>query len=146
MIAAVVVIGVLCLALVGGTVYWVIRHVDTQFTSTDTAAGEFTRARARFTGRQPLVELQHDQPVLHRNPSGERSSSARLQTVQALAFDRKSGKLVRASFPFWLLQMRASFSFLPEMGAVTVEDLERHGPGLIIDFAETDSQVLVWTE
>ncbi len=35
------------------------------------------------------------------------------------------------------------------MGSVTADDLERHGPGLIMDFEQTGahgSQVLVWTD
>ena len=74
-----------------------------------------------------------------------------------MAYDKHARKLVRVSIPFWLLRMAPSrhVSFLNDSGIdfdsdrvhLTLEDLERRGPGLILDQADRrGSQVLVWTE
>src|SRR6266571_727682 len=131
LIASVIIVGLLAAAAIGGTVFFIYRHVNTQFTPSDNAEQQFAEARARFTGQQPLIEIRRDdEPVL---------------------------KLVRVSIPFWLLRMAPSrhVSFLNDSGIdfdsdrvhLTLEDLERRGPGLILDQADRrGSQVLVWTE
>jgi hypothetical protein len=49
--------------------------------------------------------------------------------------------------PIWLIRFGSSISFVPEMGHVTMEDLERHGPGLIVNGTGDDGeQILVWIE
>jgi hypothetical protein len=74
-----------------------------------------------------------------------------------IAYDNRAGKLVNVSIPFWLLRMMPSknFSFLNDNGIdfdservhLKLEDLERRGPGLILDQADRrGSQVLVWSE
>ena len=81
----------------------------------------------------------------------------KLESLRVLAYDRRAGKLVNVSIPFWLLRLAPSnkFSFLSDNGIdfdtervhLTLEDLERRGPGLILDQADRrGSQVLVWTE
>ena len=65
------------------------------------------------------------------------------------------GKLVKFSIPFWLLRMKSgpirigSYANGWDDSRVrfTIEDLERHGPGLLIDETErTEGRVLVWVE
>ena len=148
LIAVVIIVVVLCLAVVGGGVYIYTTHVSRQSASNESAADEFARARAKFPGQQALVDLRTGEPTVRRTQDAGRSAGE-LHTLHALAFDREDGKLVRADIPFWLLRFKSKLSFLPDMGSVTVDDLERHGPGLIVDFAETGrrgGQVLVWTD
>jgi len=49
-IAAVIIVGVLAVSAVGGTAYFIYRHVHTQFTPTENADKQFAEARARFAG------------------------------------------------------------------------------------------------
>ena len=81
----------------------------------------------------------------------------RLESIRVLAYDRRAGKLVRVSIPFWLLRVVPSrhFSFLNDNGIeidsdrirLTIEDVERRGPGLLLDTRDRHgSQVLIWTE
>jgi hypothetical protein len=158
-IAAVIVVGILAAAAVGGTAFFIYRHVQTQFTPSENAGQRFDEARARFTGQQPLLEVRHndDRPVVnHRALSGP-PSTVKLEVLRVLAYDGHAGKLVNVSIPFWLLRLAPSnkFSFLSDNGIdfdaervhLTLEDLERRGPGLILDQADRrGSQVLVWTE
>ena len=157
LIASVIIIGMLAAAAVGGTAFFFYRHVHSQVTPSENAAQQFAEARARFAGQQPLIEIsKDDEPRLHREVIPA-SSSVKLDTLRVLAYDTHARRLVNVSIPFWLLRLAPSnrFSFLNDNGIdfdsdrmhVTLEDIERRGPGLILD--QTDrrgSLVLVWTE
>jgi hypothetical protein len=144
------------IVLVGSAAYYIRRHISTQFVDDSVAATEFERARARFAGQQPLVELrgEHD-AVVHRRIA---SSPAELQTLRVLAFDAREGKLVRVSVPFWLLRLmpgkrvsvgrNQGIDFDTDRMHLTVDDLERAGPGLVLDGKEPGGGglILVWTE
>jgi len=157
-IASVIIVGILAVAAVGGAAFFIYRHVNTSFAPTETAQSEFTQARARFEGQQPLIELRHDDdPIIHRELVKATAERQKLETLRVLAYDRHESKLVRVSIPFWLLRMAPSknLSFLNDNGIdidservrLTVDDLERRGPGLLIDTKDRrGSQVLVWTE
>ncbi len=150
----------LCVAgLVGGGIYMVSRHVKSELVGRTSALEQFEQQRERFAGQQPLIEMQGDsddrQVMVHR-PSAATSRTP-LQTMRVLVYDGHEGRLVHVDLPFWLLRMMPSgrignvsgtgtnFSF--ESGRLTVDDLERHGPGLVMDARDSrDAQILIWTE
>jgi hypothetical protein len=154
-IAIVIIVVILGVALVG-TAFFVFRqHVNAQFVSSRTAEQEFRDARQRFSGQRPLIEVvPGDKPVIHQREGKE----IELQTLRALAFDPATGKLVRVSMPFWLLRMAPSrhfsfrssgdFDFDSERLNLTLDDVERAGPGLLLDTRDPrkGTLVLVWTE
>jgi type II secretory pathway pseudopilin PulG len=156
LIAGVIILGMLAVAAVGGAVFFIHRHVDTTFTAYENAAAEFTTARARFAGQQPLIELIGEEPVLHRElVAGTRGRP--IDSLRVLAYDRHARKLVRVTIPLWLLRLVPAnhFSFLDDNGIdidsdrvpLTLEDLERRGPGLVLDTKDRrGSEVVVWTE
>jgi hypothetical protein len=156
LIAGVVIVVTLSLAVVGGSVYWVLQHVNTRFTSNDNAAVEIDGERAHFTGQQPLVELRPgEDPVVHR--VAEASLHPEIKAVHALFYDPRARKLVRASFPFWILRAtpRSQLSFFSDDSELfgelhlTLDDLERRGPGLVLDMKDVPikgGQALVWTD
>jgi nitrate reductase NapE component len=159
LIAAVIIVGVLAIAAVGGTAFFFYRHIHATFTPPDDADAAFAQARARFAGQQPLIEIRKDdEPVLHREVLPREGARKQLVALRVLAYDRRARKLVRVSIPFWLLRLAPSgkrVSFLSDEGIdfdservnLTLQDLERRGPGLILDQADRrGSQVLVWTE
>jgi hypothetical protein len=158
LIAAVIIVGVLAAAAIGGTAFFIYRHVHTQITPSENAEQQFADARARFSGQQPLVEIRKDdEAVLHREVIPASMPAAKLETLRVLAYDTHGGKLIRVSIPFWLLRLAPSrhVSFIHDTGIdfnsdrvqLTLDDLERRGPGLVLDQADRrGSQVLVWTE
>jgi hypothetical protein len=154
-----------CAVLVGGSILMVRRHVHTEFAEKQTAEQEFARQRARFAGQQPLIELrktvnEDDKMVFHRPPE----STARrtdLQTIRVLVYDNSEGRLIHIDVPLWVVRLmpsnrdrsghgRVSFgsdSFDFDRGNLTLEDVERHGPGLVVDGVDSrGAQVLVWAE
>jgi hypothetical protein len=157
-IASVIIIGMLAAAAIGGTAFFIYRHVNTQFTPNDKADEQFAAERARFAGQQPLIEIRRDDDaVLHREVIPAEMPAEKLETLRVLAYDTHAEKLVRVSIPFWLLRIAPTrhVSFLSDTGIdfdsdrirLTLDDLERRGPGLILDQADRrGAQVLVWTE
>jgi len=159
-IAAVIIVGFLAAAAVGGTAYFFYRHINAKFVEPASAETEFGQARARFTGQQPLIEMMRgDEPRLHRElvpPPG--ASTAPLNTLRVLAYDSDAGKLVNVSIPFWLLRLAPGgkrLSFLSDNGIdfdtdrvrLTLDDIERRGPGLMLDHKDRHgAHVLIWTE
>ena len=154
-----------CAVLIGGSILMVRRHVHTEFAEKQTAEQEFARQRARFAGQQPLIELkktvnEDDKMVFHRPPE----SAARrtdLQTIRVLVYDNREGRLIHIDVPLWVVRLmpsnrdrsrpgRISFggdSFDFESGNLTLDDVERHGPGLVVDGIDSrGAQVLVWAE
>jgi type II secretory pathway pseudopilin PulG len=160
-ISVIVAILIICVmigvALIGTAVYVFRRHIDTQFVSAQIAANEFQQARNRFSGQQPLIELVHgedDRPILHRRAG---HATGELQSLRVLAFDPRAGKLVRVSLPFWLLRLAPHHNFTIRADTFelegdrmnfTFEDVERAGPGLLLDARNPHdgTLVLVWTE
>src|SRR5262245_34519587 len=158
LVASVIIVGILAVAVVGGTAYFFYRHINAQYTPREGAEEQFAAARARFGGQTPLIEIRrHDEPIVHRELLDRPQSNVKLEALRILAYDPDERKLVRMSIPFWLIRLMPGkhFSFLNDNGIdfdsdrvrLTSEDLERLGPTLILD--EQDRQgayVIVWTE
>jgi hypothetical protein len=161
--------GFFVLAFVGliGGVLMVRSHVHTEAAEKQTADQEFARQRARFAGQQPLVELRKnisddDKMVIHRPPeAAERHTE--LKTIRVLVYDNQQGRLIHIDVPLWIMRMMPTsnrgtrgrqmtlrgngvdFDF--NNGDLTLEDIERHGPGLVVDGIDSrGAQVLVWAE
>jgi len=162
------IIGFCVLALVvvvGGGIYMFRQHVQTESASTQDVQQEFEQARQRFAGQQPLVEIPRsdsdDRQVLVHKPLETAKPPANLRSIRVLAYDPREGRLVRVDVPVWLARMamsgrggagRRQISVNGEniefdAGNLTFEDVERHGPGLIVDTGDgRGGQVLVWAE
>jgi len=151
-----------CVLLIGSGIYMFRQHVQTETASTQDVQDEFEQARKRFAGQQPLVEIRaSDRQVLVHKPPEEAERRTNLQSIRVLAYDPRQGRLVRVDVPVWLARMVMSdrggsgrrritiggdnIEF--DAGNLTFEDVERHGPGLIVDVDDGQgSQVLVWAE
>src|SRR6185312_10457529 len=95
LIASVIIVGFLAVAAIGGTAFFIYRHVNTQFTPNESADVQFAEARARFAGQKPLIEIRKDdEPVVHRDAERGPLPAAKLDTLRVLAYDTHAGKLV----------------------------------------------------
>jgi hypothetical protein len=153
MIAGTLGLMVLCVVVIAGTaVYFVARHVDIEPASGDEALRQFERELARFEGQAPLIIIEGDDVRL--NDMERRPSEGRLEAIHVLVWDPDDEGLARIRLPFWLLRFvgelklskhESRFDF--ERLHVRVDDIERHGPGLILSHTDSDgSRVLVWSE
>jgi len=150
--------------LVAGGVLMVRSHVHTELAEKQTAEQEFARERTRFAGQQPLIELRKnvnddEKVVVHRPPeSAERRTD--LQRIRVLVYDNREGRLIHIDVPLWLMRLmpnrgnsrrgRVSFgndNFDFDSSNLTLDDVERHGPGLVMDGIDSrGAQILVWAE
>ena len=156
-----IVAGVVALLLVAAGVTFFAMYVHDTDIDQPGASREFAAARTRFAGQAPLVEYGGLQPsVVHRS-SGDRRQLAGLH---ALVYDATDGYLRRVDVPIGLLRA-ATIGGRFRLGnlGITLEDLERHGPGLVFDTNgaaagtlsmvdgligthSNESQILIWTD
>jgi len=114
---------------------------------------EFERVRAQFPPRPPLVEIvdpRQGAVRVNRPPaSAERRHDGAFRVLVWSAADQK---LVRTSVPIWLMRLSLqNVASTIGLGGgpwnLTVADVERYGPGLILDFDQPESgRVLVWAQ
>lgn len=146
---------VLAIGAVTFTTLWFRQNLTVTDISDRNAAGEFDAVRARFAGQQPLIEMRDGRPHYVGERATKQDSNVPLKTMHIMAFDPDDGKLVQFALPFWLLRLKSGPIRLSAYSqgwddrgvSFNVEDLERHGPGLLMDLTERDQgRVLVWVE
>jgi hypothetical protein len=151
---AVCVVGMLAVA--GAGVYFVASHFDTRQASSSEAFQEFDRAKAPFKDQKPLFELdQRERPKLTRELSSLPSVTTKPDYLWILAFDPdREGRIVKVNLPFWLLRLGKKNikidhgrGFDLDRLDINVNDLQRIGPMLLMDYRSTSGErVLVWTK
>jgi hypothetical protein len=152
-IFAICVLGVVAIA--GTGYYFFTKHFDTKVTSPANASLEFEQVKAQFAGQKPLIELDERGRFLRANPDRPpRPDGRRPEQLYVLAFDPDEERIVKVKVPFWLLRLkkRGMIDFnggqleLEDL-KLTVEDLERFGPTLIVDHKSSGGErVLVWSQ
>lgn len=152
-IVAICILGVLSVAGMG--YYFFTQHFDTKVTSPAGASVEFEQIKAQFVGQKPLIELDERGRFLRANPDRPaRSDMRRPDQLFVLAFDPDDERIVKVTIPFWLLRLKSRGTIDFNGGQLeledlklTVEDLERFGPTLIVDHKSARGErVLVWSQ
>lgn len=155
-IAGLFVMGILGLVAMAAAGLWFAKtHIDVRSAPTTVARSEFDAVRAQFASQKPLIELDDRGEFLRANtdrPNGDRTPDS----LHVMAFDPHDGRIVRVSIPFWLLRFKTHGRHLTIDGRgdidledlhLSVEDLERYGPTLILDHKSDDGErVLVWSQ
>ena len=145
-------------ALVAGAGYWAYQNFAPETTAVDPAKAEVEIAaiRAKFPGEPLITHDQDGRPQL-KTDGRAGTFTGELQALRIAAYDKRAGKLIRLSVPFWLLRLapdgKVSVGDDDVLGGVraverlTVKELETLGPGLLVDEQKPDGdRVLVWTE
>jgi len=151
----VVVIGVLVfLAVIGIGLAAIFFIRATEITKADRPQADevWREIRGRFPGARPLLEVRnHESAVLTREPPPS-PAGRRLESLHIAAWDSDDAGLFRMTVPFWLLRFKSGAITIGEdiyaqRLDITVEQLERFGPALLVDHeAANGDRVLVWTE
>ena len=139
-------------ALAGTGVYFVLRSMDQKTGSEPEAVQAIDAVKARFGSRPPLVEIADPRTAdIRINRAGD-ASSVRVDTVHIINWKRDTGELTRFEVPLWLMRF-SSVNVLSQMGIapakfrLTVNDIERYGPGIVVDYGSPKaSRVLVWVD
>jgi hypothetical protein len=152
-----IVIAGLAVAIAIGTgvsiVMW--RHTSITKPAAADAEASFTAVRERFKGRQPLVEVKEPGPVMVDVRVNRPPATAPRQPVkhfQVIVWDSRGGTFIRSSAPVWWMNFSGN-NLLARLGVplgdftLTVADVERYGPGIVIDFMPPGGgHMLVWVE
>ncbi|HEY3884931.1 MAG TPA: hypothetical protein VGL62_06975 [Vicinamibacterales bacterium] len=153
-VTGLVVAGIVCLIALAGAGLWFARtHIQITRTSTATVSKEFEEVRSRFASQPPLIELDDDGRFVHAN-TDRPTKGPQPDSLHILAFNPRDDRVVRMSIPFWLLRLKGAGSpitigddFDMNQLKITVADLERYGPTLIVDHTSRDGgRVLVWSQ
>jgi hypothetical protein len=111
-------------------------------------------ARAGLPSKAPLVELDAEGRVIRTTSSSE-GTARPVARLKALAWHAADQRLVSADTPFWFFKLKGPAARYALTGTgfdlnrlgLTPADLERFGPGVIVDYASrAGDHLLVWTE
>jgi hypothetical protein len=135
------------------------RWTDVATVSPLEAERAFQAALAQAGGGPPYLEVSTDGAVsVHRELEGARP--VKIRALQLLAWDPEAGSTLRIRFPYWFV--RAKMTDRLNLGTLTSvlardwrnldlrvseADLERLGPGLILDQRnDRGARIVLWTE
>ena len=122
---------------------------------TNRATEQFDAVRARYPGQQPLIRMVDGRPEYVDDRAAKSASTTPLKTMHVMAWDDDEEQMVTFSLPFWLLRLKSGPIQLSAYSqgwddrgvSFRIEDLERAGPGIVMDFTErSEGRVLIWAE
>ena len=157
LVAAVIVVAMLGIALVGGAAYLFYRHIRTEVVSSDMADSRIANVRAQFGGQEAWLRIASDGSAEISGRPDTGGSHRRLASLRVLAYNPTEGRLADVTVPFWLLRLApegqlrldsgSGIEFDAERLNLNVSALEALGPGLVIDHSQPNGvRFLVWTE
>jgi hypothetical protein len=156
-VVAIFVAGILLMiAMAGAGLYFFSQNIKATKVSEASAIKQFDDIRSQFTGQKALIELDDRGNFLRSNTDRPAPMNPKVpEKLYVMAFDPDDGSLVRVTIPFWLLRMKMKGTTIDFGGRnveledlkLTVEDLERFGPTLVLDQRnEGGDRVLVWSQ
>ncbi|HOC16950.1 MAG TPA: hypothetical protein PKK95_01720 [Vicinamibacterales bacterium] len=159
-VGIVIFVAIVGIGLIAGAIYLFSRQVEFQTVETAHGEQEFRKLQAGFEGQTPFIELTGDgefdeaRAVVHRELA--KGTTGEVSTVHIRVWSPEEGKLISLDLPFWMVRLMGSKPINFETGEggfnrvslrVTPEELERRGPGLIMNHtAPRGESVLVWLE
>ncbi len=134
---------------------WVSQNVVVNSSNSGQADDEFQKVRERFKGQSPLLEMKDGVPHYVGARVEGSSQPRQLTTLHILAWDANDEKLATVSVPWWILRLKSgpirfsSYASGFDDGGVslTPQDIEKHGPGIIMDTTGRHGErVILWAE
>ena len=147
---AVVAVALVALGATGA--YFVLRHMEKRAGSEAEAVQEIEAVKARFRSRPPLVEIVDPQTADIRINRPADASAAGVDTIHVLSWKSDTGEVMRTDMPLWLmrfstLNIASQLGIAPEKFRLTVSDIERYGPGIVVDYGSQGTfRVLLWVD
>jgi hypothetical protein len=150
-LVAIAVIGLVALMGTGAVI--VLRNLRITRPAASTLDAQFDEVRRRFPARPPLIQI--DDPLrgrAHVNHPPDAAPLQHLDRFEILAWQAEEEKLVQTRAPIWMmrfsmLNLLSEFGLAPGSLRLTVDDVQRYGPGIMIDFTSPKGdRVLVITQ
>ena len=135
------------------SVSWMREHLQVEAANGASAETAFAEVRQRFAAKAPLLELRGS-TVARRNEPATDAPRTTLTQMHVLAWDPEEQELARFEIPFWLFRLKETpirfgtfATGLDEMRiSLTAAEIERYGPGIIVDVTRDGKNVLLWVE
>lgn len=142
-----------CIVALGGIAgYFVLKNLERRSAPEAAALHEIEIIRTRFGSRPPLIEIVDPRTADVRINRLASSNGARVTTFHVVNWKAEDGELVRTEMPVWLMRF-STVNVLSQLGVapaslrLTVEDVERYGPGIVVDYNQPGkTRVLVWVD
>jgi flagellar basal body-associated protein FliL len=137
------------------TTAWIQQNLTITETTAGGAQQEFETVRARFAGRPPLLELRDGRPVYAAGKAPETRSTTPVEDLHVLVWDPDEDRIVSVAIPFWFLRLKSgpiefnsyAAGWGDERVNLSAEDIERHGPGIIMDATSPKGErILLWAQ
>ena len=154
-IGVVILLAFVAIGIIGVGISYLRQSMTVVDASESDATQEFEKVRSRFAGQRPLIQMVDGRPQYDADRASQTASQTTLNTLHVLAYDRDKGQTVTFTLPFWLLRMKSGPIRISayQQGwddrgvSFRVEDIEKHGPGIIVDATRSgEGRVLVWAE
>ena len=146
------------IAMAGAGAYYFAKHIKTTEASPAVAERSFDEVKRLFGDQKPLLELDEHGNVARSNTLNRPrvDNAATPDAIHILAYDPDDARVVSVKIPFWLLRLKGLDSNITfndsdkislEELKITVEDLEKMGPSLLVDHkSPRGDRVLVWSQ
>jgi hypothetical protein len=150
----VLLIAAVAAALGLGTFAWMVMNaVSVEPAGPAEARARLAEVRGAMGDRQPLLRVETT-GALVRHATVPPEGAVPTSHLSVLAYRAASAQLARGDIPFWFVRLkgpalewalRDTGVDLERLG-LAVEDLEAHGPGLILDETRANGdRLLIWT-
>jgi hypothetical protein len=145
-------IAVAVMAFGGTAAYFVLRHMENHAAGEAEAVQAIDAVKARFGPRPPLVEIADARRADIRVNRSTEASPSPVQTIHVVNWKHDTGELIRTDVPLWLmrfssLNIGSQLGIIPANFRLTVSDVQRYGPGVVVDYGSAGtSRILVWVD
>ncbi len=151
-IGGVAVIAIAVIAFAGTGAYLVFRHMENRAAGEAEAVRTIDAVKARFGPRPPLVEIADPRRADIRINRATDANPAVVETIHVVNWKHDTGELIRTDVPLWLmrfstLNIGSQLGIVPANFRLTVKDIQRYGPGIVVDYGSAGtSRVLIWVD
>jgi hypothetical protein len=151
-LGGVALIAVALVALAATGAYFVFRNMETRAGSEAEAVQAIDVVKARFGSRPPLVEIINPQRAAIRINRSVEANPPRVDTIHVINWKSDTGELIRTDVPLWLMRfstmnIASQLGIAPAKFRLTVSDVERYGPGIVVDYGSQGAfRMLVWVD
>ena len=149
------------LAAIGVGLWFFLSHREVVAASAQVAEAEFSDLRGRFSNQPPLLDMSLREASAAPPVS---NATARLRSFHTVIFDTRGGeRIVRIAVPYWFARRFAAHDgefkwlgqltflddteFDPEAIRLSLDRIERRGPGLVADYRHPGrGQFISWVD
>jgi hypothetical protein len=136
----------------GIVAYHVFRHLERRSATEAQTLADFDAVHARFGARPPLIEVIDPRAGDIRVNRLESGGGTPIDTFHVLSWKVENHELLKTQAPVWLLRfnsvtMLSAAGLVPGKFRVTLDDIRRYGPGILVDYGPPGSnRVLIWVD